>query len=199
MHEPHGGRVMRQIREICELAGIKAEEYAKVTKKRLDVLSLSREMAREKSALGERVYDLSVRTDPGEVLDDVTVQAILGRIRNLEASLADCEEEIADIRDVAGARAADLRQPAEAAGEQTGTSSAPPDAGQEVREEAPRVDDEFVGEEVSEKSAEPASGKSAEPASGEPAEPASEKSEEPAPEKPPKKTRKRRPSKPLQE
>ena len=147
MDETQGGRLMRQIREICELAGIKAEEYAKVTKKRLDVLSLSREMAREKGALGERVYDLSVRADPGDVLEDTTVQAILGRIRNLEAALADCEEEIADIRKVAGARAADLRHPGKADQGPQETPAGELADGEESREEPPRADDDFVGDE----------------------------------------------------
>ncbi len=114
MEESRSARLLRQIKEVCEIAGIKTEEYAKVTKKRLDVLSLTRELGRERAALGERVYDLSRREPRGEVLEDVTVQAILGRIANLESALGDCEEEIAGIRDSAHERAADIRRKYEA-------------------------------------------------------------------------------------
>jgi hypothetical protein len=130
-----------------------------------------------------------MRTDPGEILEDVTVQAIVGRIRNLEASLSDCEEEIADIREAAGARAADLRQPSEPAG----ASADPGGAGQEVREEEARVDDDFV---VEDGLASPATAEEAAPEGEAPAE---EQPEDAAPETPPKKTRKRKPRKPTQE
>jgi hypothetical protein len=110
MEETHGARILRQIKEICEIAGIKTEEYARVTKKRLDVVSLSRELAREKSMLGERVTELAQQPEPGEILEDATVQAVLDRIRNLEGGLRDCEEEIATLREAAGARASDVRR-----------------------------------------------------------------------------------------
>ncbi len=110
MEETRSARLLRQIKEICEVAGIKTEEYAKVTKKRLDVLSLTRELNREKTSLGERVYELSRREERGDVLEDVTVQAVLGRILNLENSLTDCEEEISDIRRSASVRASDVRR-----------------------------------------------------------------------------------------
>ncbi len=108
--ETRSGKLLRQIKEICEIAGIKTEEYAKVTKKRLDVVSLGRDLGREKAALGGRVYELSGQAERVEVLEDTTVQAVLGRLRNLEASLADCEQEISDIRDQADARTSDVKQ-----------------------------------------------------------------------------------------
>lgn len=113
MEESHSARLLRQIKEIAEIAGIRTEEAARVTKKRLDVLSLSRELSREKAALGDRVYELSRRPDHGDILGDVTVQAVLGRILNLEGSLADCEEEIGNIRASAQERASDVRRRAD--------------------------------------------------------------------------------------
>jgi len=110
MEESRSARLLRQIKEVCEIAGIRTEEYAKVTKKRLDVLSLTRELGRERAALGERVYDLARRRSQRDILEDVTVQAVMGRIGNLEAALASCETEISTIHGSARSRAADIRR-----------------------------------------------------------------------------------------
>ncbi len=110
MEESRSARLLRQIKEVCEIAGIRTEEYAKVTKKRLDVLSLTRELGRERAALGERVYDLARRRARRDILEDVTVQAVMGRIGNLEAALASCETEISGIHGSAQERAQDVRR-----------------------------------------------------------------------------------------
>ena len=52
MEEGLGNRLVRQMKELAEVAGIKTEEYAKISRKRLDVLSLDRELGKEKP-LGE--------------------------------------------------------------------------------------------------------------------------------------------------
>ena len=96
-----GDRLKRQIREIYSVASVKTEEYARIGKKRLDILSLSRDVAREKRSLGERVYELSQREDTESILTDVTVKAIIGRIRKLEVEIGELEEEISKIRDEA--------------------------------------------------------------------------------------------------
>lgn len=110
MDESRTARIMRQVKEICEVAGVKTEEYAKVTKRQLNVVSVARELNREKAALGARVFELSRRDEPGDVFEDVTAQAILGRIRDLEATLTDYEEEIAGIHEAANSRATDIRR-----------------------------------------------------------------------------------------
>ena len=110
MEESNSARLLRQIKEVCEIAGIKTEEYAKVAKKRMDVLSLTRELGRERAALGERVYDLARRGNRTDILGDVTVQAIMGRIANLEVSLTSCEQEISTIHDSANVRTGDVRR-----------------------------------------------------------------------------------------
>jgi hypothetical protein len=107
---PATSRLLRQIKEVCELAGTKTEEYAKVSKKKLDVMSLGREVSKEKTALGERIYDLSRKGELGTVSDDTTVQAILTRLGNLDGSLEACEEEITSIRDSARERVVDVRR-----------------------------------------------------------------------------------------
>ncbi|MCK4304458.1 MAG: hypothetical protein KAY24_09495 [Candidatus Eisenbacteria sp.] len=146
MAETRSARILRQIREVCEIAGIKTEEYARVTKKRLDVMSITRELGRERGALGERVYDLSLREDHGDVLEDVTVQAILNRIQSLEASLRDHEEEIGEIRESARDRALNVRRKPESAEGPDGGPT-PAGGGEEVREKAPVADDDFIEEE----------------------------------------------------
>lgn len=110
MDETRTNKVMRQIKEICEIAGIRTEEYARVTKRRLDLLGLSRELAREKGALGDRVFELSREESPGSVFEDVTVQAVIARIANLESNLGDLEEEISTIRDSASDRTTDVKR-----------------------------------------------------------------------------------------
>ncbi len=101
MEESTVSKLLSQIREIAELAGIRTSEYARISRKRLDVLSLGREMAREKTELGERIYELSKRPEATNVLDDVNVRAIIARIRKLEESLAEVEKEIGSIREAA--------------------------------------------------------------------------------------------------
>ncbi|MBD3336467.1 MAG: hypothetical protein GF355_13220 [Candidatus Eisenbacteria bacterium] len=111
----------KQIREIYSVASEKTEEYAKIGKKRLDILSLSRDVAREKRALGERVYELGQQDPPPSVLEDVTVKAILGRVRKLESDIGELEEEIGRIRE----EARQVRREREAA-DQAAPPGAPP-------------------------------------------------------------------------
>lgn len=136
MEESSSTRLLRQMKEICEVAGVKTEEYAKLTKKRLDVLSLTRELSREKTSLGDRVYVLSRKEDPVDILADATVKALLGRILNLEASLTDCEEEISNIRESATARASDIRRKREVS-EAPGTAPEGSGAGEPSDGESP--------------------------------------------------------------
>jgi hypothetical protein len=110
MEEGLGSRLMQQIRETCELAGIKTEEYARISRKRLDVLSLEREIAKQKSALGRRVYELGHLPDPGEVLADPQVRAVIARVHELEASLAVCAQEIGEIQDASRGRTREVRE-----------------------------------------------------------------------------------------
>lgn len=110
MDESLGNRLVRQMKELAEVAGIKTEEYAKISRKRLDVLSLDRELGKEKAALGERVFELHQRADAGDVLQDVTVKACIGRMEKLEASLAEVEKEIEAIRSASQERTSGVRQ-----------------------------------------------------------------------------------------
>jgi hypothetical protein len=123
MEESKGNRLMKQIKDLAEVAGIKTEEYARISRKRLDVLSLDRELSKEKGALGERVYELSRREDSVDVLQDVTVKASIARIQNLEASLAECEVEIQRIRDASQEKTGGVRQ--RQAGERPGGPAGP--------------------------------------------------------------------------
>jgi len=157
MEESLGTRLLRQIKEIGELAGIKTEEYAKISKKRLDVLSLDREVAKEKTTLGARIFDLVERGEV-EPLEDVNVKAILERIRKLNGDLVACEAEIAEIREAAQARSRDVRRryqpPEEAAG-----AAAPPSEATDAY--APRPGSAF------DEAPEPATSEPTDPAGGE--------------------------------
>ncbi len=110
MEESLGPRLLKQIKEVCEVAGIKTEEYARVSRKRLDVMSIDRQITHEKASLGGRIYELAGREAPGNPLDDVTVQATIERIKKLELSLAECQKEIESIQVVARSRATDVKR-----------------------------------------------------------------------------------------
>ena len=110
MDESLGNRLVRQMKELAEVAGIKTEEYAKISRKRLDVISLDRELDKEKSALGGRVYELHRREGTIDFLQDVTVKACIARIQKLEESMAEVEREIQAIRGASQERASGVRQ-----------------------------------------------------------------------------------------
>jgi hypothetical protein len=137
MEESTTARLLRQIREACELVGAKTEEYARISRKRLDVLSISREIHKEKTALGERVYDLLREKTPSPVGEDSTVLAILDRLRTLDSSLADCEEEITGIREQARHRVADVRRKYEGPAGTAGPAPDPASPGQEAQSGPP--------------------------------------------------------------
>jgi len=113
MEESRSSRILHQLKDICEIVGIRTEEHAKISKKWVDVKLLTRELNREKRYLGDRVVELREREDRGDIYDDITVKAILGRIQTLEDSLAGHEEDISVIRDEASLRASSIRQRAE--------------------------------------------------------------------------------------
>jgi DNA-directed RNA polymerase sigma subunit (sigma70/sigma32) len=110
MEESLGARLLKQMKEIGELAGIKTEEYARVSRRRIDALSLDREISKEKGALGERVFELAERGEPTDVRADVAVQALIERIRRLLVELAECEKVIGSIREGAATRTADVKR-----------------------------------------------------------------------------------------
>jgi len=109
MEESLGARLLRHLKEVGELAGIKTEEYARVGRKRFEALGLERESAKEKRSLGERVFELAERAGEGDVLGDVTVQALIERIRKLNAEMASCEQKIEVLSRTAAERARDVR------------------------------------------------------------------------------------------
>jgi len=139
MEEGLGGRLMQQIREICEIAGIRTEEAARVGRRRLDVLSLEREVTAQKTALGRRVHELAGLPEPGDVLRDPDVVRMLARIRELESLLAVRATEIAAIRSKARGRMTEVRKRPEA-GENPSPATAermPWEDGSEVTQGAP--------------------------------------------------------------
>jgi hypothetical protein len=109
MEQSRSSQMLRQIREVCEIVGIRTEEYAKVTKKWIDVKALSRELNREKRYLGDRIVELFAREERVDIYEDITIKAIIGRIQDLEEKLGGHEEEISDIHQAAGSRAEDVR------------------------------------------------------------------------------------------
>jgi len=123
MEESKGNRLLKQIKDLAEVAGIKTEEYARVSRKRLDVLSLDRELGKEKGDLGNRVYELAHHEGPVDILQDVTVKACIARIEKLEASLAECEQEIQRIRETSQGKTSEARQ------RQAGAKPQPPAGG----------------------------------------------------------------------
>lgn len=120
--ESTSDRLLKQIKEVCELAGAKTEEYAKISRKRLDVMSLGREIQKEKATLGGRVYEMATGGEMPAVLEDPASNEAIEKIRELEQSLHACEEEITRVREAARVRVADVRRKYKDGGGETGST-----------------------------------------------------------------------------
>jgi hypothetical protein len=145
MHDKFKDRVTRQVKEIYGIAGIKAEEYSKIGRKRLDILSLGRDKSKEIRALGERVHELARREDPGSIVEDVTVKAILSRLEKIEDQHRACSEEIEKIREAARERAAEVQARVAAVGDR-GAGEAEAAAPEEVPEATAEGEERASGE-----------------------------------------------------
>ncbi len=110
MEEGRWGRLLQQLRESCELAGIKTEEVARLSRRRLDALSIDREIAKQQAAIGRRVCELAGQAQPGDPFADEIVQKLILRVRELEAGRAQFRTEIEEIQETARGKTGEVKQ-----------------------------------------------------------------------------------------
>ena len=104
-----GKKVKQSLYEFVSAAAEKTDELAKVGVRKLDIVSLKRNISREMAALGGRVYHLIKEERKTGIQADETVRSLIGKIETLEAVLRDKEKEIAEIR---AKKAAESQDPA---------------------------------------------------------------------------------------
>lgn len=113
-------RMKKTVSEIYTTASGKAVEGVNLGVKKLDEVTIRRELTREFAGLGGRTYQLLKREEGEAVASDPTVQHHMTRLAELEKRLEEKEKEIREIR------SADSRpQPAApAAGSESGPGPA---------------------------------------------------------------------------
>jgi hypothetical protein len=107
-------RMKRQLQEFYQAAAGKTDELARVGARRIDLLTLKRQMSREAVALGSRVYEMIEKEGRTDVAADPEIARRIGAVKVLEQEIARRELEIEEIRaatDRGGARAAGRSAP----------------------------------------------------------------------------------------
>ena len=93
-----GKKVKQSLYEFVSAAAEKTDELAKVGVRKLDIVSLKRNIGREMAALGGRVYHLIKEEGETDIRADANVRSLIGKIETLETVLRDKEKEITEIR-----------------------------------------------------------------------------------------------------
>jgi len=90
-------RMKKTVSEIYTTASGKAVEGVNLGVKKLDEVTLRRELSREFAGLGGRTYQLLKREEAEAVASDPTVQHHMARLAELEKRLEEKEQEIREI------------------------------------------------------------------------------------------------------
>jgi hypothetical protein len=99
-------RLKRQLQDFYQVAAEKTDELARVSARRIDVLSLRRQLSQEMVALGSRVYEMIEKEKTNLVSEDPEVLRRIETARRLEQEIAESESEIEEIRSAAAERRA---------------------------------------------------------------------------------------------
>lgn len=122
-------RMRKTVSEIYTTASGKAVEGVNLGVKKLDEVTIRRELTREFAGLGGRTYQLLKRDEAGAVATDPTVQHHMTRLEELEKRLEDKEKEIQEILNADAARSGKTDEPAAEAGAGAGATAADTGAG----------------------------------------------------------------------
>ncbi len=120
-------RVKKTASDIYSTASERTVEGVNLGVKHLDVVSLRRDLSREFTGLGGRVYQLLRRDQAGDIPDDPTVLHHLRRLEELEERLEERESEIRRMRE---------GKPAPAEGDSSEASTLPTEPTEPLREDA---------------------------------------------------------------
>ena len=97
-------RMKRQLQDFYQAAADKTDELARVSARRIDLMSLRRQMSREMVILGSRVYELIEKEKSILVAEDPEVLRRIEASRRLEQEITRAEQEIEEIRAAAAER-----------------------------------------------------------------------------------------------
>lgn len=91
--------LLDNIRDGLELVVDKTEEYGKIGKLKVDIFTVKRNIEKQFTELGGRVYELATGEDKTKVEDDEESQNLIEQIKVLEAQLKDKEEDINKVKE----------------------------------------------------------------------------------------------------
>ncbi len=91
--------LLDNIRDGLELVVDKTEEYGKIGKLKVDIFSIKRNIEKQFTELGGRVYELATGAVKAKVEDDDEAQKIIEQIKVLESQLQDKEAEIEKVKE----------------------------------------------------------------------------------------------------
>jgi hypothetical protein len=87
------------IRDGIEFVADKTDEYTKIGKIKVEILSIQRNIEKSFSELGGRVYDLFGQDAKGQIAGDEQVVTLVGALKDLEKKLDDKKDEIKAVKD----------------------------------------------------------------------------------------------------
>jgi hypothetical protein len=115
-------KVKKTVSEVYTTASGKAVDGVNLGVKKLDEVSIRRELSKEFAGLGGRAYQLLKRNEEGALATDATVRHHMSRLEELEKRL---EEKEREIQDILKAEAGTDARPSEAAPPGASADAAP--------------------------------------------------------------------------
>ncbi|MBN1481705.1 hypothetical protein EH223_05010 [candidate division KSB1 bacterium] len=91
--------LLDSIRDGLELVVDKTEEYSKIGKLKVDILTIKRKIEKQFTELGGRTYDILTGEDAKSLQKDEEVKKITDDIQALEAQLKEKEAEIEKVKE----------------------------------------------------------------------------------------------------
>ena len=86
--------IAKTVRDGVDVVVEKTEEYAKIGKIKVEMINIKRNVEKNFTELGGKVYHLVVDEDAADIAGNAEVKGIVERIKSLEADLEDKSEEL---------------------------------------------------------------------------------------------------------
>ena len=91
-------KIKGKVREGASTAAEKAEEIARVSKARLDIAGVKRNINNSFAQLGGRAYHLITTDQPGGIAEDGEVVSLVEKVKTLEQELEEKEERLEQLK-----------------------------------------------------------------------------------------------------
>ena len=91
-------RMKKTVAEVYTAASGKAVEGVNIGVKKLDEVTIRRELSKEFTDLGGRTYQLLKRDQGDDLPSDATIRHHMGRLEELETRLEEKEQEIQELK-----------------------------------------------------------------------------------------------------